>query len=354
MQVFEIHFNTKKGEALYDTFSYEPQKPYEKKLGSIYVAGNLLNLLPQNHQLLNKVAEILNQEHYSKSQRDPEEAFKDALNKVNDFLSQEVQKGNVSWMGNLNLAILNIQNLVLSFAKTGNIKIYLIRDQEFIDIGTNLEFQDIEPYPLKVFSNIAQGKLAIGDKILVVTNELFNFLQEEELLDNLSLIYDKSSLKRFLKDHKERLSATKGLCLLMIIDQKEALPSHIFSIKGVPLPKLPLWKFPTISLPQFSISKKVVLLASLIVILLSGFILFGLKSSQESQNIEKVLETAKLKTAQAEGFLILKEKKRAESLLKEALSLVEPLSSEDATLSKRIEDIKGLILNNLSRLEKTE
>ena len=70
---------------------------------------------------------------------------------INDFLDKEIKSGNVNWLGNLGLAILNLNNSVLNFTKVGKIRILLVRDNELLDLSENLEFQDTEPDPMKVF-----------------------------------------------------------------------------------------------------------------------------------------------------------------------------------------------------------
>ena len=56
--------------------------------------------------------------------------------------------------------------------KTGEIKIYLLRGGQVIDIDKRWKFEELEPYPLKIFGNIISGKLAENDIILVLTEEL--------------------------------------------------------------------------------------------------------------------------------------------------------------------------------------
>ena len=102
MQIFEFHFNPKaKEEVILDSFIYEPENVYEKKLGTLYVAGELTNALPQNHRFLNNLAPAIKEGYYQLSaQASPEAALKNSLKKANNFLeNQEKVTGKIFMKG---------------------------------------------------------------------------------------------------------------------------------------------------------------------------------------------------------------------------------------------------------------
>lgn len=188
MRIFELHFNPDpKEDLIFDSFCYEPGNIYEKRLGSLFTVGELKNALPQNVRFLDNLANFLKKQYYSSSTRfSPESALKEGLKKTNEFLERIVKSGDVSWLGNLNSAIFNLvfcrnKWWEINFTKTGDIKILLLRNGEIIDISKNLEFQDIEPYPLKIFGNIVSGKLIEGDIILAVTKDIFSVFADSPL-----------------------------------------------------------------------------------------------------------------------------------------------------------------------------
>lgn len=246
MEVFEIHFNSlhrhplkerrAESDLIFDSFCYEPENIEEKKLGSLYMVGELRNPLPQNLQLLEKLSQVIKENYYNLSSSLPERAFKESLKKGNEFLDKEIKKENVSWLGNLSFAILAVipdskiptKKWEINFAKTDTLKILLLRGGKIIDIGKNLEFQDFQPYPLKIFLNIATGKLAAEDKIMVLTKEVFSLfnlsenknqrpLANQSLLDKIanSFPFEEKKLKEILKERKKELSEISGVCLLI-------------------------------------------------------------------------------------------------------------------------------------------
>jgi len=205
MQLFEFHFNPKlKEDYFFDSFVYEPENAYEKKLGSLYLAGDLQNALPFNSKFLDNLAQIIKKNYYNSWGQFPqtgtvpiEKALSESLKKANDFLAEEVKKENVSWLGNLNFAVLSIKDLNLCFTKTGNLKILLIRGGQIIDIGKNLDLQEIEPYPLKIFFNVVSGKLIQNDTILVLTKKIFDFFTQQNILDKISKVKRDFTLSSF-------------------------------------------------------------------------------------------------------------------------------------------------------------
>ncbi len=245
MRIFELHFNPEaKEDLIFDTFCYEPENIYERRLGSLYIVGELRNTLPQNSRLLDNIAQVIKGKYYTFPLQTPEQSFKESLKQVNEFLAGEVSKENVGWLGNLNFAVLSLKNFDLNFTKVGGLKILLLRAGQIIDIGKNLDLQDIEPYPLKIFINIASGKLDVNDKILVLTKEVFTVFAEalaeggktpqkanrvKELFSSESLLtkfvkepsFDEKKLREILKTKEKELSEISGVCLF--IDLSEVL-----------------------------------------------------------------------------------------------------------------------------------
>ena len=240
MQIFELHFNPKLNkDQLLDSFVYEPQNIYEKRLGSLYIVGKLQNTFSKNSiqgrgnenkktNLLNELARLIKREYYNSPIKIPEQALSKTLKKINEFLSEEVKKDNVGWLGNLNFGVLSLKSLDLSFTKTGSLKILLIRDKQITDIGKSLELQEINPYPLKVFFNTVSGKLVENDIIVVLTQEIFNFFYEQKILSKIAKAesLDQKKLKEILPAslfEKGAGSKVSGICFLSVVNQESLI-----------------------------------------------------------------------------------------------------------------------------------
>ncbi len=225
MQVFEFHFNPKvKPNLNFDSFCYEPINIYEKRMGSLYMVGLLENTIPQNNHFIEKLAKVIKDYYYRKSILKPEKSLKESLKVANEFLDKLIKQGNVSWLGNLNFTVLSIKDFKLNFAKVGDIKIMVLRKNILIDIDKKINGQDLEPYPLKVFSNTVSGKLAEGDLILVLTKNVFDFFQKEKVLDAMAQIpfFDEKALKKILEERRERMTNIQGIMLVAALT-KEAV-----------------------------------------------------------------------------------------------------------------------------------
>jgi hypothetical protein len=223
MRVFQFYFNPGAREDLiFDSFCFEPENIYEKRLGSLYMVGVLKNALPKNYNFLEKIARFVKEKFYKKTLSKPEKSLRETLKEVNNFLAQIAKEGDVSWLGNLSFAILNLKNFELNFTKVGEIKFYLIRGKKVIDIDRRLRLQDIEPYPLKIFGNVVTGKLIENDLVLVLTKEVFDFFQNENLIQKIREIdyFNEKDFKKILDEKKEELSQVKGIAFVISLSKE--------------------------------------------------------------------------------------------------------------------------------------
>jgi len=389
MQIFELHFNPKlKEDQIFDSFVYEPENIYEKKLGSLYAVGELRNTLPQNLKLLDDVAKSIKKNYYTFSQKFPEKALSQSLKKTNEYLAEKVKKENVSWLGNLNFAVFSLKDFNLVFTKTGYIKILLLRAGQIIDIGKNLDLRKIEPYPLKIFLNVVSGKLFQDDKILVLTKEIFEFFLQQNLLTKIAQTenLDSKKIKEILPSSlftKGEGSKISGICFLSVVkteptkkhgailfqsEKKFSFPKIRFPFKlpkiikkpSLPKIKLPKIKIPTMGpiieklRPKTKIKKRLILILVLAFVLLLGFLIFKQAVGRKENEIKTSLIEIQEKINQAESFLIFKNEEEANALFKEAwkeiLLLTETKSSDIIDLKQSVEES----LENLNKLEKIE
>jgi hypothetical protein len=299
MRIFQFYFNPRAREDLvFDSFCFEPENIYEKRLGSIYMVGVLKNALPKNYNFLEKIARFIKEKFYKKTLSKPERALRETLKEVNNFLARIAKEGDVSWLGNLSFAILNLKNFELNFTKVGEIKFYLIRGKRVIDIDRRLRLQDIEPYPLKIFGNVVTGKLIENDLVLVLTKEVFDFFQNENLIQKIRELdyFSEKDFKKILDEKKEELSQVKGIAFVISLskevsrEKKEIIaPKALreFSLKEIFSPFL---KTETKKLKPFSFSEifspfkekilalfknpKFLLILTFILVLFIGYLLF--------------------------------------------------------------------------------
>jgi len=410
MQIFELYFNPKlgrhppaalltKGEApdlIFESFCYEPENVYERRLGSLYMVGELKNTLPQNLKLISNLAGLIKSKFYAFPIISLDRSLGESLKRVNEFLTEEVKKENTSWLGNLSFVLISLKNFDLNFTKVGDLKILLFRGGQITDIGERLEFQEIEPYPLKVFQNIVSGKLTEGDLIFVSSKEVFDFFSKENLINEIAQIPIEKSfekeLKKILKLKEKLLLEISGICLLVFL-KPEVLPKEEFVFKKkvsfFPLERLfkKFGKFPEKIKEKMSfgiffafarktkeivfspfkkfslllskiksslaLRRKIILVLILIFLLALGFFIFKREEKKEIKKNEVKLEEIQKKINSAENFLIFKNEREANSLLIEAWQEILPLTKEEA-LKEKAESMKARIEESLFKLNKLE
>lgn len=395
MQVFEFYFNPKlRPDRIFESFCYEPENIYEKRVGNLFMVGVLKNALPQNAHFLNQLSRIIKDKYYSPTVKSSEKSFRESLKRVNHFLEDKTKTGDVSWLGNLSFVVLSLKNFSLNFAKVGDLKIFLLRDGKAVDIDQKVQIEEIEPYPLKVFLNIISGKLAEDDVVLILSKDIAEFFQKENLLDAITKMipFEEKKLRKILNDKKEDILRISGLCLLIHLTKekpetkKETVfaPSEtrefsfkkalsplfsFFSAKKLPkvsLPgkdlfKLPKIRAPKISFPKLKIfqivvskvatirekvqalvrNKNIILVLSLAFLLIVGFFVFQKEREAKLKEYQNQLTLIEEQIDQAESFLFVKtpqSSKQAEIILRESWDTIHPLREIAYTLSQNLQN----------------
>ncbi len=407
MQIFELHFNPKANkDTIFDTFIYEPENLYEKRLGVLYMVGELKSPVLTKPNFLSELSLAIKNEYYnSKLKNTPEANFKKSLAAGNEYLKNQTKKGNVDWLGNLNFAVINYNNSVLNFSKTGDIKIILASQGEFLDVGENIGEQSEQSDPSRIFGNIASGKLSLKDKVLASTPEAFSALsRSSNFLLKLSQAEDEKAVREIIKEYKSVLSQASGVCLLMTATEsvqpkraltfKKELPEFSFKkslidplasikVKKIKLPKLKLSAFklpslpktrlmlpaPKISLPKIKTkstskkpfqlprikapnwrSKNFLLIVILVFLLLTFFLAFRDKNTEEMITIQDNLQEAEEKIIMAENFLILRKMEEAKNLFHESLDLIVALTEEHSPVKDEARILEERIRTQLDSI----
>ena len=280
MKIFEFYFNPKlKPDVIFQSFCYEPENIYEKRVGSLYMVGLLKNILPQDFGFLDKLSKRMKDRYYTPGVRSPEKSLKESLKSANRFLEDLIQRGNTGWLGNLSFVTLSIKQSEFNFSKVGNLKIFLIRNGKIVDIDKKVKFQDIEPYPLKVFLNIVSGKLVEDDIFLILSEEIADFFEKQAILNEIAKepFLKEKRLVELLNGKIKKAQELSGICLLILsreeiqerkkttIVKREKIRD--FSFKKILTPllnsilnlfkKIRVPKVPKINLPKIELLKRI-------------------------------------------------------------------------------------------------
>jgi len=396
MQVFEFHFNPRvKKDLIFDSFCHEPENVYEKRLGSLFMAGILNNALPQHIQFLQNIARIIKEKYYRSASASSEKALKESLRKANEYLEKIAKNGDVSWLGNLGFCALSVKansinqkNWEVNYTKVGELKIFLLRKGQIVDIDQKVKFDEIEPYPLKIFGNIVSGKLVESDILLILDSETLDLFLKENYLKEIgqfSLLGPNSErpkkIKSFFNGKRENLAQVFGLCLLIVLTnetltkQKETIALSVnlgrFSFKKLFGPVVKLFKAPKLnfnlkslidykklikfSLPKFKLPKlemknnqQAFLIILLIFCVLVGYTIFNRQEQGKLQLYQKQFEEIRGKMEQADNYLTIidvnpQAKKSANKILNEMWKSIIELEKFEADFTPELaNDLSGL------------
>ncbi len=220
MQIFEFLFNPDSPYVVYDTFCFEPENEKEKRLGNLYIAGEIKNSIPQNRHLLSSLTDIIKKEYYRNYDTSPEESFKKSLEKANEFLSSQIKNNEVDWLGNLNLVVLTINySYSLNLTKVGNLRVFILKNGEVLNIGQDANLLQ-QAGTSKIFQNVITGSLDSEDKILITTKEIADLLEKEKILEYLTKAKEKE-IKKIFKIERKLFESLFGFCLLISLKSKK-------------------------------------------------------------------------------------------------------------------------------------
>ncbi len=352
MQIFELYFNPENKEKLLESFVHQPKNAYERKLGKIYMVGEILEISEEDSPLLQNIFHIAKEKYYKDTSLLPEKALEETLKKINLFLEDK------GYQGKMNIALLSSKNFSIHVARIGKIKIVLLASGKIKNIC-----EDLSESQGNVFHNIISGKMKKEDKLLVLTPEiyhsfvkgkLFQEMMEKPLSDDL--------MEKISSLQKEKFPAVSGLSLIMDhalnLEEKPQIIAgtkkktfsfqKLFNEVILSLSKI---KKPDFKTPKINISKKPLTLLSLLLLVVSiGYLTISIENNIRTGKQMEALSKIEENIAKA-----TEEKNIA--VLKEILDEIEDLKKSRTNLSQEINDQHSLLeskLLHLSQWEKVE
>ncbi len=366
MQIFEFQFNPKKKDVRVDNLSYEP----EKSNRNLYLVGEMKGIVPGNEKLLGKIMKMIKDEYASRSSKTFEDALKESLIKVNEYLAIEIAGDNVSWIGNLNLAALSVSGNRVDIAKIGKVSVFLIDYEKMIELdgkikNSSLENGDFKP---KVFGTVTSGKLSKGERIAVLTEEPLKLFDKAGVLKKISGLpfLDKKIVENIVDGIKKDVSKISGSFFLL--DTKESPKKKKpflseneidFSLKEIIYPlkniiqkrtgKKKKKRLPIIKLPEIKMKKEykkgLILVFLMIILLISGSIIFR---NNEKKNIKELT----IKMEEMEEIIVDADLLISSGREKEAFSLLTDLYDE--ALRFKFDKIESDTVSRLKSLSKIQ
>lgn len=158
----EIIVNNGATEGAVDLFCYRPEESASRHLGSLYVVGHRINESSNMGYMVSLIAALARREYYAQPGSPPKEAFNRTLRKANEVVEEFFRSGDIK----LSVGILAITGGQIMVSKLDKFKIFLAREDQVIDIMSNVMLFTKEHSDRQRFSNIIHGSIQAGDRIL--------------------------------------------------------------------------------------------------------------------------------------------------------------------------------------------
>jgi serine/threonine protein phosphatase PrpC len=190
--------NDKKNRPFLEVFVHEPENIAQKDLGALLGIFEINDDSEDSSYIVNYLISVIKKEYFSRPRRGSVESFEAALHKANLALAKLAEYGNINWIGKINAlcAVTEKQNLHLT--QTGSTLALLLRNGYLTNISEDLSPDNLEPNPLKTFVNISSGKLENRDKLVIITDNILDILDLEEIKNN-ALNFSEKDFVQFLR-----------------------------------------------------------------------------------------------------------------------------------------------------------
>lgn len=208
-EVFVV--KTAKHRGYIEQFSHTSINFTQKHLGTICGFFIVRNKDKYNAHIVNFLTSEIKKEFFAVSKRNISEAFEAALLRGNRALTELAKNDNVAWIGSIDGAVCAYDNNNVYFSVTGKGSVFLIRDNNIINLSEGLASDESATTPMKTFVDTSHGALYNLDRLIITSNELTDFISLNELKNN-SLRFDNKEFKQLiltiLKNESEIASTT--------------------------------------------------------------------------------------------------------------------------------------------------
>jgi len=146
------------------------------------------------------VLEII-EKRFPPKNTDENENFENILQEINQSLNTLAQRGENSWIGNLNSIIGLVNGDNIDIAQAGRFSGYIFRKTKISSLTENSHLKD-EPHPLKTFSDITSGILMPEDRIVFGNMELYNHFSLDRIRKTVEPLTANESLQELYRTLK--------------------------------------------------------------------------------------------------------------------------------------------------------
>ncbi|OGB74075.1 hypothetical protein A2V68_02500 [candidate division Kazan bacterium RBG_13_50_9] len=161
--------------------AYLPDRAEEQKHGGLYFVIDIGSASPLTPDIAYNLIDIVKEEYYRDLTLAPAKSFENALKSANEEFSAIAKEGEKSWIGKTNISIAAIADNQLLAVQRGTSEIHLWRNGKMMNLSEGMYTPGEMPRPEETLTNIIEGELSVGDKLVVSTAELFYYLSVDKL-----------------------------------------------------------------------------------------------------------------------------------------------------------------------------
>lgn len=206
----------------FESSRFCPANKIEKPLANLCLMAETASNDFKARQILISLARVMRKEYYRFFYPDPADCFKWALEQGNRFLSRQIKQDNNSFLGKINFTALSCRaDLSISLAKIGHAPILLLTNNEVFDLSRSLSQEGL---PFQYFSNVIEGEIKPQDKLLLLTQDVFEVFDEEEMLRWLLTANSTKEIKKIFQQKKQALRQAVGACLIVYAKRPFKIP----------------------------------------------------------------------------------------------------------------------------------
>ncbi len=372
MKIFELYFNPKNKDKLCESFYYDPESVYHRRVGRIYMIGELSDAKPTESSFLANIFHIIKEKYYENPSLSPDKALKETLKEVNEAIEENGCKERVS------MAIISSKNFLVHVGKIGGAKIFLLTEGKMVDIGKELEIGGS-----RLFRNIVSGKMKKNDKIIALTPDIYHPFSREKILEDMtSSIVDEKYMEKISSLQKQKFPDTSGVSLVIDYSMNIKEGSRVISsetenfsfkktfaafltsfhskavsffqkrekvLKKISLPSMPQIK----KLPNAK-NKLITLPFILIIVIVIGTVFISIEErSRENKQRESLSEVVK-KLQEGESRIEQGDTESAFFIFENALNDLYPIMSKRTRILGEMEEVKNNIKGHLYSLSSRE
>ncbi|MFA4891411.1 MAG: hypothetical protein WC604_03625 [Candidatus Gracilibacteria bacterium] len=174
---YDFLFIGKDDNSYLENYSYDEYDKLGEKSGEIFINLEIQNNPANSEEIGEAVFSVFQEEFFNRFEEEPYARFENSLKAVNAVLSDFKGQKVSGYIGNLNIVIAALVGNILYVTQSGDAEAYLVR-KKFVSVITEGLYDEGNE---NVFSNIANGDLEEGDKVLISSTRLLRYISKTDL-----------------------------------------------------------------------------------------------------------------------------------------------------------------------------